>query len=61
MRLVIGRKAGEKVMVGDEVEITVLSTDRGQVRLAFEAPPHVVIDRLEVWRAKREQAAGGAA
>ena len=58
MGLILGRKAGEKIVVGaddDEhkVEITVLSIDDKYVRLDFVASPHVKIDRLEVRRQKR--------
>lgn len=52
-RLVLGRKEGEKILVGPEpyqLEITIqrVDRDRKQVSIMFEAPPDVPIDRWEV-------------
>jgi carbon storage regulator CsrA len=45
--LVLTRRAGERVLVGD-VELVVLETHRGRVRLGFEAPRGTQILRLEL-------------
>jgi carbon storage regulator len=47
MMLVLTRKFGERVYIGDDIVITVVEIDRGRVRLGFEAPPHVKIYREE--------------
>lgn len=50
--LVTSRKVGEKIFVGDDVTITVVSIDRGKVRLGIEAPRDVPVDRGEIRAAK---------
>lgn len=47
--LIITRKEGETVMVGDNIEVTVLSVDGSQIRLGFDAPSSVRIHRKEVY------------
>jgi carbon storage regulator len=46
--LVLTRKAGESIVIGDDIVITVLETRGGQVRLGVDAPRDVVIHRSEV-------------
>lgn len=46
--LVLSRKKDEDIYVGDDVMIKVLDIRGDKVRLGFEAPPHVVINRGEV-------------
>jgi carbon storage regulator len=46
--LVLSRKIGEVITVGSSVKITVLSFDRGVVRLGIEAPKSVPVHRKEV-------------
>lgn len=48
--LVLTRKAGESIVVGNSVRITVIELSPGVVRLGFEAPPEVSIYREEVYR-----------
>ena len=50
--LVLSRKAGEQILIGDNVRLTVLQTRCDKVRLGFEAPKDVSIDRSEVRGAK---------
>ena len=62
--LVLTRKSGESIMIGQESEIKVLSVDKGTVRLGIEAPREVSVYRMELFEAiKREniQAAGSIA
>jgi carbon storage regulator len=47
--LVLSRKIGEVITVGNSVKITVLSYDRGVVRLGIEAPKSISIHRKEVF------------
>lgn len=49
--LVLTRKVGETVRIGDGVTVQVLNVRGGQVRLGFTAPPEVRIFREEVFRA----------
>jgi carbon storage regulator len=46
--LVLSRKDGQRVRVGDLVEITVLESRNGRVKLGFSGPPGVPIHREEV-------------
>ena len=46
--LILQRKVGESLLIGDGIEITVLSVDSGRVRLAIEAPKSVPILRSEL-------------
>lgn len=47
--LVLTRKAGEKVVVGNIVLLTVLDTRQGRVRLGIDAPRHIPVHRQEIW------------
>jgi carbon storage regulator len=47
--LVLARKIGQKIFIGDDIEITVVSvTARGEVRLGIEAPSNLLILREEL-------------
>jgi carbon storage regulator len=46
--LVLSRKIGEVITIGSSVEITVLSFDRGIVRLGIAAPKSIPVHRKEV-------------
>ncbi|HET9072992.1 MAG TPA: carbon storage regulator CsrA [Solirubrobacteraceae bacterium] len=58
----IKRRAGERVIVGDDVVIEVLEVRGGTVRLGIEAPRSVPVYREEIWlEIKRENEASAAA
>ena len=46
--LILQRKVGESLLIGEDVEISVLSVEAGRVRLAIEAPKSVSILRAEL-------------
>jgi carbon storage regulator len=48
--LVLTRRAGESVMIGDDVVITVLEARGDVIRLGIQAPRSVQVHREEVWR-----------
>ena len=54
--LVLTRKNGQSIMLGDDVEITVLSNDGAKVRLGIQAPASVPIHRTEIYREIRRRA-----
>ena len=60
--LILTRRTGETVMIGNEVTLTVLGVKGNQVRIGINAPKNVPVHREEIYeRIKREeQAAGGA-
>lgn len=46
--LILQRKTGESLFIGDEIEVSVLSVEAGRVRLAIEAPKNISILRSEL-------------
>jgi len=46
--LVIRRRSGESLLVGDEIEIEILEIGGSQVKLGIRAPKHVVVLRKEI-------------
>jgi len=46
--LVLTRKTNESIMIGDDIEIKILSIQKGAVRIGFEAPEEVIILRKEL-------------
>jgi carbon storage regulator len=55
--LVLTRKAGEQLIIGDQIRITVVSIQGNRVRLGFTAPGDVSIQRSEVAPGGRKAAA----
>ena len=47
--LILTRKVGESLMVGDEVTVTVLELKGNQVRIGIKAPKHVSVHREEIF------------
>ncbi len=61
--LVLSRQRDETIMIGDDIEITVVDIRRDKVRLGINAPSRVAVHRKEVYeaiRAENEQAARAA-
>lgn len=57
--LILTRRVGETVMIGDDVTTTVLGVKGNQVRIGINAPKNVAVHREEIYeRIKREQALG---
>jgi carbon storage regulator len=52
--LVLSRRRGEEVVIGDDIRLTVVAIRGNQVRLGFTAPPDVPIQREEL-RPKGEE------
>ena len=53
--LILTRRVGETVMIGDEVAVTVLRVKGNQVRLGVNAPKSISVQREEIFqRIKRE-------
>lgn len=49
--LVLSRKKGETIMIGDQIEVKVLSIDGDQVKLGIVAPKSVKVHRSEIFEA----------
>ena len=60
--LVLSRQRDETIMIGDDVEITVVDIRGDKVRLGITAPPHIAVHRKEIYDAiRREKQASGEA
>ena len=46
--LVIRRRSGETLLIGDEIEIEILDTGSSHVKLGIRAPKHVLVLRKEI-------------
>ena len=58
--LILTRRVGETVMIGDDIAVTVLGVKGNQVRVGVNAPKEVSVHREEIYeRIKREEQAGG--
>jgi carbon storage regulator len=47
--LVFTRKSGESLMIGDEVEVKILSLSGDQVRIGISAPRQIAVHRSEIY------------
>ncbi|MHC4270675.1 MAG: carbon storage regulator CsrA [Planctomycetota bacterium] len=52
--LVLSRKLGESLIIGDNIKITVEEISKGQIKLGIEAPKDVAICREEVYKNTNE-------
>lgn len=46
--LVLSRKLGEKIVIGENIVVTVVKIDRNQIRIGIEAPQDVPVYREEI-------------
>lgn len=48
--LVLSRKAGQRIWIGDSICITIVDVGRDKVRLGIDAPKEVTVHREEIWQ-----------
>jgi carbon storage regulator len=48
--LILTRRVGETLMIGDEVTVSVLSVKGGQVKVGINAPRNVAVHREEIYK-----------
>lgn len=53
--LVLTRKAGETIMIGDSVTVTVVSISGSQVKLGIDAPKEIAVHREEIYEKIQEE------
>ncbi|KRG15043.1 carbon storage regulator [Virgibacillus soli] len=59
--LVLTRKKGESIQIGDDIEITITQVKGDQVKIGINAPKNVEIHRKEIWvEIQQENAAASA-
>ena len=46
--LVLSRKVGDRILIGDNITITVVKVGGGSVRVGIDAPPHMPVVRKEL-------------
>ena len=56
--LVLSRQRDESIMIGDDVEITVVDIRGDKVRLGINAPPHIPVHRREIYDAMKQRQDG---
>jgi carbon storage regulator len=59
--LIITRRPGEKIMLGDDVVIEVIEASGSSVRIGIDAPKSIPVYREEIWAAVKEENAAAAA
>ena len=57
--LVLTRKTNESIMIGDDVEVSVLAVSRDKIRLGISAPREVPVFRKEVYISIQEERQAG--
>jgi carbon storage regulator len=48
--LILTRKTGESILIGDDIEVTITSIDQNKVRVGIKSPSHIPIYREELYR-----------
>ena len=59
--LILTRRVGETLMIGDNISVTVLGVKGNQVRLGINAPKDVAVHREEIFERIRHEQNDGAA
>ena len=55
--LVLSRKIGEKIVIGESIVLTVINIDRGKIRLGIDAPKEIKVFRSELLLEERKESA----
>ncbi len=57
--LILTRKEGESLRLGDDIVVTVVGVKGGAVRLGVAAPKQIAVHREEIYERVRQEAEGG--
>ena len=53
--LILTRRLGESIVIGDNIKITVVDINNQQIKLGIDAPKHITINREEVAKKVKEE------
>jgi len=53
--LILTRKVGEKLIIGDDIVVTILGVNGGQIRIGVDAPKDIEVHREEIWKRIKEE------
>lgn len=53
--LILARKVNESIIIGDQVEVSIIDIKGDQVKLGIKAPANVKVYRMEIYRAIQEE------
>ncbi len=53
--LILTRKLGESVIIGDNIKITIVKIHKQQVKLGVDASKNVIVNREEIYMKKKEK------
>jgi carbon storage regulator len=53
--LILTRRAGEMLRIGDDIEVIVMAVNGSQVRIGVKAPKDIVVDREEIAERKKTE------
>ena len=53
--LILTRKLGESVIIGDNIKLTVVEIGKNQIKFGVEAPKNVVIHREEIFKKIKDE------
>jgi carbon storage regulator len=53
--LVLARRVGERILIGDDITIEIVSVDSGRARLLIDAPRNLKVLRTELVNAENQQ------
>jgi carbon storage regulator len=58
--LILTRRPGEKILLGDDVIVEVIEVSGSSVRIGIDAPRSIPVYREEIWRSVKEENAAAA-
>lgn len=56
--LILTRRIGETLVIGDDVQVTVMGISHNQVRIGIKAPKDMIVDREEIAERRRREKEG---
>ncbi|MCZ6663919.1 MAG: carbon storage regulator CsrA [Gammaproteobacteria bacterium] len=59
--LILTRRVGESLMIGDDVNVTVLGIKGNQVRIGVDAPKEIAVHREEIYQRIQQENSGDVA